>query len=207
MPNSKAHSYSFKCLSVTIKIVATITLLVLTSCSGTYDWRLIQADEGAYEVMFPSKPTNAERTLQVGDSKYVMTMTAARAGDALFAVGVIDLGNDVQKVPSILDWLKENTSKSLKSVASIKEESNLSVVVAGHTKQQLSATGLKMTGSGPDDAPRLFWVRWVPRVDESGHVRIYQINILQSFKDKKDALNIQPLQEQYETFYESFHPY
>lgn len=189
---------------------AFLTLLVfvfLGGCSRTYDWRTVQSEEGSYEALFPSKPNRTEKTILALGEKYLMSMQVAKAGNALFAVSLIKTGRDEKNVDAIIDWLKEQTRKTLKVEGEIKEESNLVFDVANNSKEKLVATGMKISGKGPDDLPRYFWVRWVKRVDSSGQIRIYQISVIQSLEKKLSESEVKQLEEEYETFYAGFHPY
>ena len=197
----------FRALSIKTFLLLVVALICLGGCSRTYDWRTVQSEDGAYEAMFPSKPNRAERTIQALGEKYLMTMEAAKAGNALFAVSVVKVGRDDKNAQAVLDWLKEQTRKTLKVEGDIKEDSNLTFDVANNPREKLVGTGMKISGTGPDSLPRYFWVRWVKRIDPTGQIKIYQISIIQSLEKKLDEQALKQLQEEYETFYAGFHPY
>jgi len=181
----------------------------VSACSPTYDWRIVKVDEYAYEALYPSKPTRAEKTIVVGDQKLTMVMQASKAADALFAVGVITLDAGSNQANEIVDWLKKSTVRNLKSDHEPQWQEQLSFKAAGNTKEIISASGLKLEGWGPDQIPRILWVRWLKRKDANGIERIYQVSVLQSLDksfEQQRHLRSQ-LEEQVETFYAGFHPY
>lgn len=184
-----------------------LTMCLLSGCSRTYDWRTVQSDEGGFEAMFPAKPNRAEKTVILLGQKRLMSMEVAKAGNALFAVSVINLGKDSKQANEVLDLLQEQTRKTLKVQGEIIEESNLSFAVANNSKEKLPAVGVKILGNGPDNLPRIFWVRWTKRIDPTGQLRIYQVSIIQSIDKKLDEQVVKQLEEEYETFYAGFHPY
>lgn len=184
-------------------------LLLVSGCSGTYDWRVVQSNEGAFEALFPSKPSRAEKPLQILGNNYVMSMDFAKAGDAIFAVSVIkvDANKTPKEINDIIQWLTEQTKKTLKVTQPVIEESDLLITVAGNPKEKITSSGVKIIGLGPDDVSREYWARWIKRVDTTGQLRIYQVSVLQSLDKKFDENKLKQLKEEYETFYAGFHPY
>ena len=196
--------YQFKLM------VGGLIVCLLVACSGTYDWRMIHSNEGGFEAMFPAKPKHAEKTIYALGKNYSMSMEFARAGDALFAVSVIKfdpVNHDPKDVDRLIDWLKEQTSKTLKVDAPIVEESDLVFTVSGNPNERLLANGMKILGTGPDNVPMNYLARWVKRIDSTGQLRIFQVSVLQSLDKKLEDKLIKQLQEEYETFYAGFHPY
>lgn len=186
-----------------------VAAMITSACSPTYDWRTVKVDEYAYEALYPGKPTRAEKTLVIGDQKLTMAMQASKAADALFAVGVITLDAGSNQANEILDWLKKSTVRNLKSDQEPQWQEQLSFKVAGDGKETISASGVKLEGWGPDEVPRILWVRWLKRKDANGIERIYQVSVLQSLDkslEQQRHLRSQ-LEEQVETFYAGFHPY
>lgn len=180
---------------------------LVTACTATYDWRTIRSDEYAYEALYPAKPTRAEKTIVIGDQKYTMVMEAAKAGGALFAVGALTLDAGSTNADEILEWLKNNTVRNLRSDQEPKLEDQLSFSLAGNSKERILATGVKIYGWGPDQIPRILWVRWLKRKDPAGIERIYQLSVIQTLEKSLEQRQLNQLEEQVETFYAGFHPY
>lgn len=188
-------------------LFALIAACILGACSATFNWRIVRADDLAYEALYPAKPNRAQRTLVIDGVSYTMTMEAAKAQDTVFAVGTIELGKDEGNGDKILSWLKENTSKSLGSDINVEALSNISFSVAGSQGLVMPATGIKISGKGPDQLMKELQVRWVRRIDGAGVERIYQVTTLQSFEKQIEDNQLNLLKEHIETFYAGFHPY
>ena len=71
----------------------------------------------------------------------------------------------------------------------------------------MPATGIKISGKGPDQLMKELQVRWVRRIDGAGVERIYQVTTLQSFEKQIEDNQLNLLKEHIETFYAGFHPY
>lgn len=205
------HLLFHRPLKMMKKLLIAFSLLGLAmltvSCTNTYDWRIVKSDENAYEALYPSKPTRAERSFVIGDQKYVMTMEAASAGKALFAVGVITLDAGTQNADEILAWLKNNTIRNLKTDQEPVIQKDLKIKIAGSKTETIPAEGAKIYGWGPDNIPRIFWVRWLKRTDGSGIQRLYQVSVMQTLEHALEQKYLNQLEEQYETFYAGFQPY
>lgn len=97
---------------------STTTLLVtaaaLLACTPAYDWRTIQNNDDAYEVTFPAKPRSDARDIDVAGKPMHMKMQMAEAGDAVFAVGTVDLPNaDPATQRAALDFLQQGLARNL----------------------------------------------------------------------------------------------
>lgn len=180
---------------------------MLAACSSAYDWRVVRADDLAYEALYPSKPTRAQRTLVINGVRYTMTMEAAKANESVFAVGTIQLPKDDRGGDNILRWLKENTSKSLGPDSHVQELNENSFRVAGSQTLVMPATGIRLSGIGPDQSIKELQVQWLRRVDESGIERIYQLTTLHSFEKQVTQDQQKLIKEHNETFYAGFRPY
>lgn len=61
--------------------------LMLVACNPTYNWREHASPGHDYMVLFPAKPASFTRTVDLDGLQVEMTMTAAEAAGATFAVG------------------------------------------------------------------------------------------------------------------------
>lgn len=98
--------------------VSTITVLftgaALLACTPSYDWRTIQNNDDAYEVTFPAKPHSDARDINVAGKPMHMKMQMAEAGDAVFAVGTVDLPDaDPVTQRAALDFLQQGLARNL----------------------------------------------------------------------------------------------
>jgi len=64
-----------------------VLLLGLTGCSPTYDWREVDLAAGAVRAAFPGRVQQDTREISLDGQLLRFTLTTARAGGAIFAVG------------------------------------------------------------------------------------------------------------------------
>lgn len=94
--------------------VAALFLLCLWGCAPEYDWRVINNSESGFTVMFPAKPTLDEHRIAVAGQVLIMRMQAAKAGDAVFAVGVVTLPSEDPKLQStVLTYLETGLARNV----------------------------------------------------------------------------------------------
>jgi hypothetical protein len=90
------------------------TAAALLACTPAYDWRTIQNNDDAYEVTFPAKPRSDARDIDVAGKPMHMKMQMAEAGDAVFAVGTVDLPDaDPATQRAALDFLQQGLARNL----------------------------------------------------------------------------------------------
>jgi hypothetical protein len=93
---------------------ALIAAAALLACTPAYDWRTIQNNDDAYEVTFPAKPRSDARDINIAGQPMHMKMQTAEAGDAVFAVGTVDLPNsDPATQRAALDFLQQGLARNL----------------------------------------------------------------------------------------------
>lgn len=63
---------------------------MLSACSPKFDWREVHGTGIPFSILLPAKPTSSTRQLNLDGLPVTMTMTAADAGDVLFAVGAAE---------------------------------------------------------------------------------------------------------------------
>lgn len=63
---------------------------MLSACSPKFDWREVHGTSIPFSILLPAKPTSSTRQVNLDGLPVTMTMTAADAGDVLFAVGVAE---------------------------------------------------------------------------------------------------------------------
>ena len=66
---------------------AAAAALLLAGCSPDYNWREVSVADGVIRAIFPDRPVSDERAFNVAGQEITFTLTTARVGDALFAVG------------------------------------------------------------------------------------------------------------------------
>jgi len=110
--------------------------VALLACTPAYDWRTIQNNDDAYEVTFPAKPRSDARDIDVAGKPMHMRMQMAEAGDAVFAVGTVDLPDaDPATQRAALDFLQRGLAR------------NLNAAPAAHPVDIEVAAGGRLSGS------------------------------------------------------------
>ena len=118
------------------------TAAALLACTPAYDWRTIQNNDDAYEVTFPAKPRSDARDIDVAGKPMHMKMQTAEAGDAVFAVGTVDLPDaDPATQRAALDFLQQGLARNL-NAAPAAHPVDIEVAAGGHL------TGAEITVSG-----------------------------------------------------------
>lgn len=113
---------------VTFIVLGTAALL---ACTPTYDWRTIQNNDNGYEVTFPAKPHSDGRDIDTGGQTLHMSMQTAEAGDAVFAIGTIDLPNaDTATQRATVDFLQHGLAHNLNAAPVVKPV-QISIAVGG----------------------------------------------------------------------------
>jgi hypothetical protein len=191
------------------KIIITFSvmlMLVLASCTATFNWREVKLDEQQFFALFPAKHHFEQQTFRFEKNELTMTMVASKAGDILFAIGAIPFDAKVTSEKTLTDWMKSNVAKIVQG----KSEQQLiqfEVKTAGTPALIIPAQGYNLKGFGPDGVYRIYWVRWVVRQKADGQSFIYQMSAIQSFKAEPTAQIQKQTTEQIETFMGGFHPY
>ncbi|WP_231937316.1 hypothetical protein [Caballeronia udeis] len=112
------------------------TTVALLACTPAYDWRTIQNNDDAYEVTFPAKPRSDARDIDVAGKPMHMKMQMAEAGDAVFAVGTVDLPDaDPATQRAALVFLQQGLAR------------NLNAAPAAHPVDIEVAAGGRLSGS------------------------------------------------------------
>jgi hypothetical protein len=185
-------------------IVALVAAFALLACTPTYDWRTVKSDDLLFEALYPGKPTRAEKTLLIADQKIKMTMEAARAGDALYAVGAIQLSQEQSKLAhEVSAYLQKGILANL-GHQDEPELSHKTVRTLGSPSYELPAKEWQLSGLGPDQKKRVMIVRQIQRQFPDGTTMIYQLSVLQSNLNDKNAAEHT---EQHQMFLNQFRPF
>jgi len=189
---------------VIFKAVISVLCLVVVACTPKFDWRTVRSDDLMYEALYPGKPSRAEKVIQFQDQRLVMTMEAAKAGQALYAVGSIHLAPDQRvNVADLIQYLQRGMMANLQSDTPPKSEM-VTVKTAGQPSYELAAQSWQMIGVAPDQQKRLLKVWLVQRIFPDGQTGIYQVSVLQQLPDSNHpTINT----EEHAMFFSGFKPY
>lgn len=191
-------SKPFRCL-----VIATL----LFGCTPTFDWRTVRSDDLFFEAIYPAKPSRAEKSLVIDGKKLVMTMEAARAADALYAVGAVSLSPAEvasTNIGLLMKFLETGMLSNL-GVRDAKSES-ISVRTAGQPSYEMPARQWHVSGLGPDGVQRVLKFRLIQRQLSDGRMMVYQVGVLQT-ETKEGLKKLGWINEQHQTFLNGFRPY
>ena len=136
-------------------LASTTTLLftaaALLACTPAYDWRTIQNNDDAYEVTFPAKPRSDARDIDVAGKPMHMKMQTAEAGDAVFAVGTVDLPDaDPATQRAALDFLQQGLARNL-NAAPAAHPVDIEVAAGGHLAgAEITVSGTSANGQNSE---------------------------------------------------------
>jgi hypothetical protein len=123
------------------------TAAALLACTPAYDWRTIQNNDDAYEVTFPAKPRSDARDIDVAGKPMHMKMQMAEAGDAVFAVGTVDLPDaDPATQRAALDFLQQGLARNL-NAAPAAHPVDIEVAAGGRLSgAEITVSGISANG-------------------------------------------------------------
>lgn len=184
--------------------VISLICLAVVACTPKFDWRTVRSDDLMYEALYPGKPSRAEKVIQFQGQRLVMTMEAAKAGQALYAVGRIQLAPGQRvNVADLTQYLQRGMMANLQSDELPKSEM-VTVKTAGQPSYELTAQSWQVIGVAPDHQKRLLKVWLVQRIFPDGQTQIYQVSVLQQLSDSdRPMVNA----EEHAMFFSGFKPY
>ena len=186
------------------KAVTSLICLAVVACTPKFDWRTVRSDDLMYEALYPGKPSRAEKVIQFQDQRLVMTMEAAKAGQALYAIGSIHLApNQKVNIADLIQYLQHGMMANLQSDTPPKSDV-VTVRTAGQPSYELTTQSWEMMGVAPDQQKRLLKVWLVQRTFPDGQTGIYQVSVLQQLSDSdRPMINA----EEHAMFFSGFKPY
>jgi hypothetical protein len=127
--------------------VLLFTAAALLACTPAYDWRTTQNNDDAYEVTFPAKPRSDARDIDVAGKPMHMKMQMAEAGDAVFAVGTVDLPDaDPATQRAALDFLQQGLARNL-NAAPAAHAVDIEVAAGGRLSgAEITVSGISANG-------------------------------------------------------------
>jgi len=76
-------------------------MLLVSACSPALNWREVRGTEAPFSVLLPAKPATHARGIDLNGLKVTMSMTAAEASGASFAVGAVKLADPAQHAAAL----------------------------------------------------------------------------------------------------------
>ena len=115
-----------------------IVILSLAGCTPRFDWREMRHPDFGYLALFPAKPVQATRNLNLAGKVYPLTLQAARVDDALFAVGVIPAVLPAEQA-AVLATLEQSALQNMQGQI-IQREVNAAGVITLHAAGKINTS-------------------------------------------------------------------
>ena len=80
------------------------TLLTLSACSPTFNWREARPEGTRLALLLPCKPDKAQKIVPLGGQNTTLAMLGCDAGGATFAVAVADIGDASRTAEVLGQW-------------------------------------------------------------------------------------------------------
>ena len=90
-------------LSVFAVLVAA-TVLALSACSPTFNWRDVRIEKTRLGVLMPCKPEKAQKAVVMAGSPTQVNLIGCDSGGVTFAVSVADVGDVAKVAPALAQW-------------------------------------------------------------------------------------------------------
>ncbi len=199
---------TFMLIKHMIKRTLGIFLLAATfvGCTPTFDWRTVRSDDLLYEVLYPGKPSRAEKILMFQDQRIKMTMEAVKIKDGLYAVGVIQVPAELksqESLNSLKSFIQDGMLSNLKTEQPVQGQA---ITMRTSAATSLAAKEWVIDGVGPDQQRRLLRLRVVERKFPDGQTFIFQQSILQSLSAEQSLEKVL-LSDEHMMFLNGFKPY
>jgi hypothetical protein len=95
-------------------ILFSLAALALTACSPAYDWRTITDNANGYTIDLPAKPLIDERPIDIAHTTMQMHVRAARAENAMFAIGTVTMpGEDPRLQHAVLESMQDALARNV----------------------------------------------------------------------------------------------
>jgi len=124
-----------------------LPIALLCACSPALDWRQVRPAGLELEAMFPCRPSNMSRGVNLVQRRVEMAMFACATGGSTYAVGAAVL-EDVRDVGTALTTLRDAAARNLGAAPAEAK----AIQVPGMTPRQ-EATYVILNGRRPDGRP------------------------------------------------------
>jgi hypothetical protein len=177
-----SHFYSRRSV---LLVAACAAVLGLAACSPSYNWREVRGTDAPFVVLLPGKPSTHSREVNLDGIRVTMTMTAAEAGGATFAVGSAQVPDPALVQPA-LNAMKTALVRNINGT--VRQEKT-----AAATPGAIPAINIEAAGSRGEGQAMLLFARFAAQ-----DRRIYQAIVVGPEKAiSRDAVD---------TFLASFKP-
>lgn len=139
-------------------LIACVSVGVIAGCSPTYNWREIRSDEGQWIALFPEKPVEVSRTIQLPNQKTPVrfTLRSSRIGETMFAVGWTASGDE-----SVRQALEMAMLNNIQAQAATVQRKTVSI--ASRSGFEVTAEGLMKTDAAAPAVTAKIWMKSLVR--------------------------------------------
>jgi hypothetical protein len=142
-------------------------LLCFAACTPTLDWRELRPAGSAAQLLFPCKPGEQTRPLELAGARVPMTLHVCTAGGATYALAVADVG-DAARVGPALVQLGDAAKRNLQGRAEVLPLPHIAGTTPQPQMQHVRVRGRLPDGSAVQQEFAVF----------SRGTRVYQASVL-----------------------------
>ncbi len=153
---------------------AILFFLSLLGCSPTFNWREARLADTDLKALLPCKPDHAKRKLPVAGREVELRIMGCTAGDALFAVSVMDM-EDVDQLSAVRQQWQASVLSNMKAKSS---EPGTQTIKGAGVPPPLS---LSAQGERPDASPVMLQAVWFTKGKQLFHAAVYAARLQEQF--------------------------
>lgn len=161
-----------------MKWLALMSIFVLMSCSPTFNWREFRFSDGDVVFMFPCKPQESSKDVQLGEESRQLIMAVCNVGELNFTVSQMNTSKQISNEQFIEMWQKA----SWYSVSGSVPNENVKVI---KNNIQLHNKEIQASEIHYDKEMHVKW-RWF----QEG-AWIYQLAVYTQKQKKEESINSQ----------------
>ncbi|MBU3609810.1 hypothetical protein ICN32_04445 [Polynucleobacter wuianus] len=187
-------------LRVCISLAVIFSLL---ACSPKLNWRTVQSPEQKYSALFPGKPDKLDRRIPYQDQELKQTLEAVKIDDDIYSISSIRLpANQADMTQKMIEQLQSNLFDRAKASGGkvLVEES----AYQSSESRRIPVKDYFIAFSSNGKTQQSMRVRWIVRPSDSSSW-VYQVSVLHANAETGDLKTLL-FKEEYESFFNEFHP-
>ncbi|WP_156914056.1 hypothetical protein [Comamonas badia] len=164
------------------RLLAGLALCGLLGCSPGLNWRTVTPADSMLEVLLPCKPETVKRPVDWAGKDVVLVVTGCKAGAFLFAVSYMDLMDERQVAPVLMQW-----QESVRASVGTQVTTSSTRFVPAHARDIPLSVRLSLQGMGTDGQPVHAQAVWFVRQGDAARIRVYHALVFGSPVDSEAA--------------------
>ena len=150
-----------------VHVVLVLAGLACAACSPTLDWRESRPEQSGAQLLFPCRPSSHTRPVELAGVRVPLTMHACKAGDAVYALTVADVGVAARVAPALAQ-LADAAPRNLEGSARALPLPTIAGATPQSQARRLLVSGHRPDGSAAQEQAMVF----------SRGTRVYQASVL-----------------------------